>query len=691
MKFRKVFAGILSLMLSLMLVIPTMADAPDTQELFNTNIGKVDILSNSYIELNNVNIIPYQQGQVVSFNMSVYNRESKDLDFFNYWFNVKTRSGAKYTTKLLKSDQDGDQSKISPNTKRDFQYYAIVGKNVDVRDLVFECIKWDFDFSSPDSNWQRVIGSIFLPDDYTNVVPEKRTGTMVVNNVILESAIDKTILNKNEHDYHASIYLKLTNQGSWSLNLPALNYYVMTSSGLMYSLKALNAENVTIAPKAAKTLQLSGTIPEGVELEGWTLAVTETVESAKIDVPIGVFQLPLSFNSSVQKINEFYDYQNNDGTYGVAIKQLQRLPWEDQDILAFQIAVKNRDDANLPIPELSGYIKLDGVKTDKSQLNVIKQDNLLTLHKDEVTQFILYTKIPYTYSYSNVSLVLNEKRTSGEQAEEFPVSEFKFYTFDFSLPVVNKDKTGKIEDIGKRATIAVHDLNVYKAFNSQVVVIDTALKNDEKRTTNLPKLIGYLKTKDNVYFPMNITDYDKKISPGGKAFVSFWVSVPQSYSLLESKLIVGEAIDNKDDPAFVQASAYVVPLENNKVNEKLENIGINTYNMTIKSLFASINNSVGNIKFNYKLERDGQYEIIPEGHKLLVEVEDGEHTFTQEFEFEKDLLIGDHLAEMTLDMNIQDPLEKVRSFDNFKINFYDQYEGHKKLIASRYIYSITAN
>src|SRR5690554_5065625 len=57
----------------------------------------VYITQNSYIQLNHVDIQPTNSGQMVIYTIEVFNKGHEDLSFMDYWTQIKTKAGTKYS------------------------------------------------------------------------------------------------------------------------------------------------------------------------------------------------------------------------------------------------------------------------------------------------------------------------------------------------------------------------------------------------------------------------------------------------------------------------------------------------------------------------------------------------------------------------------------------------------------------
>jgi hypothetical protein len=146
---------------------------------------------------------------------------------------------------------------------------------------------------------------------------------------------------------------------------------------------------------------------------------------------------------------------------------------------------------------------------------------------------------------------------------------------------------------------------------------------------------------------------------------------------------VGEMIENEAESAFVAGAEMDLPPETSRSTESMEDIEIYPYNISFSRFKLFLTSGSATLSFHYELEKSRQYQILPEGHKLVMELVDNETPYEQTFEFETDLKIGNHTGQMTANINIGDVAEKLSEGTDFWVRVYDEYEGYRKLLANQ--------
>src|SRR5690606_20432116 len=113
-------------------------------------------------------------------------------------------------------------------------------------------------------------------------------------------------------------------------------------------------------------------------------------------------------------VGQSYTFNNDDGEYHVVLNSVSRLPLEDQDVITASFTISNEGTSTLPIPALGGKFVLDDVVDQAAQ--TVSNDQVIGLQPGTEVQLQLYAAIPYTYTYSELKVVLQEG--TGESADD---------------------------------------------------------------------------------------------------------------------------------------------------------------------------------------------------------------------------------------------------------------------------------
>ncbi|MFC3772855.1 hypothetical protein [Paenibacillus sp. GCM10012303] len=676
------------------------------------SIGSVWINNSSYFELRNVRLTPGTDNNIVSFTVKAVNGGSSDIQFIDYWIRLQSPSGAKFTVNVM--PQDKEKNIIPSGSTQEIQFFANVTPSLALSELQFKVIKWDFSAT----DYQRELGTLVAPENYSTVTPAGSKANIKIAKTSIQAFIKKANISSNEENYLPNLLLELQNTDSRSLKLPNLKFMIRTADGLMYPLQAAGInENTTIDPLMKKEIALSGKLPRTIDKENWQLVITESSDSGtntSLNIAVAEFYIPKATDEQLSSEKE-QSFSNKDGTYIAKLEALQRVPWEDDDIISASISLKSKENKSMPIPNLTGYIKLDD--SVKVEVKIIQTDNVIGLQPNKEIRLQLLGRIPYTYDFSEITVHLQEKEGNSEGNSTNPtindLLHFKVSSNFDSVPLVNAREHYKLGGIGRSANYTVHAVHNFIGKSSDVITAQVEVENLEKRANELSKLVAHFKGSDGTIYPATITDIKSKISPSGKALLFVWANIANNKADEITQLIIGEGItegkftqgDSKPD-SYVNAVSFFLPDEKKAASNSIKDIDLFPYKLSMSRVGASaeIGKTTSNVKisFDYDLEKDARFEVLPEDYKLVLEMEDldGMAKLSQVLDIEKSTSTSSSNTETLLKIGKNqiefwvtdsDFIYKARSIKKYKLNIYHQFQGQKKLIASKeldwFIYS----
>ncbi|PZE22607.1 hypothetical protein [Paenibacillus xerothermodurans] len=663
-------------------------------------LGQVKVNGDSYFELKNVTMLAEQKGKTVTFTVSVRNESSTDLLFIDYWVRLRTKSGNEITVRLMPQDQE--KNKITAKSVEDINFYASVNGTTELTDLVFEFIEWDF--SQP--NFERKIGEVAVPADYTIVTPANDSHVIDMVGTEVKTSVKKVFTTKNDENYSPTVVLNMENVGNRAAAVPAYQYLLRTNEGYMYPLDAKKDKELVINPQVNEEIELSGSVPVTVSTEGWQLIIVQEAAEPKINIPIAYFQLPALSDLGEVATGVEHNFSNEDGTYTARLNSFQRVPFEDQDILNANITLINKGSEALPIPELTGYYMLDDAVKVEAQL--IKTDKTIGLAKGAEASFQFVGKMPYTYQFSTVKLVLEEK-TGEDETEE--LLEFAQSSELLGIPYMNVGEIYKVSSLGRNASYSVRSVTTYPGDTVDIFTVQMDATNLEQRFSDVSKLVAQLKAPDGTVYPATIAEIKNKVSPDATALLFLSTTLPKGLPTTNMNVMIGEAVTEdrytgaEDKPdAYVNAAAFWLPAEDTTVKDNLLDVDLLPYSISINRINTWLSKDQLKLTFDYELKKQLFSEANMEGRKLVIGFEDemGNKSFTREFDFkdfeapdatESDvqsdeninkLRLGKHVAVKLIESD-QDLIFNMETLKTYKVSIYDSFQGQKKLLASKKI------
>jgi hypothetical protein len=810
-------------------------------ETSSTEIGGVNIGDGSRISVKDVTILPGESSSVVTFTLDVHNGSNADLQFINYWVHLQSKSGVKFSVSIRQEDQD--KNKIPPTASQDIHFYAKISPQFSLQDLQFNIIAWDF----TRTDFERSLGFVDVPNDYSLVTPESAARTITLSGTPVSTKVKRVTMSRNEKYNTPVITFLLKNIGTRSVTLPAYQYYIRTSEGLMYPLSVAGvAKDQAIFPRLDKELQLSGSLPLELGTDGWELLITQTDDAAKLTLPVAYYTLPApdtgqnveavpvgktkvldadsnTVETKVEKVtstvNDKYvnktvyfeikntgsssivvpvyrfalktadgltypmtaddfnklaidpvvtkevklhatipaevsavgarlvvssaasgdaqsadsdpgiplasyelpadnegqlaagdqaEFSNDSGVYEVKLNAIQRLPWQDQDILAAGITVGNTSADSLPIPTLTGKFVLDG--SIEIPVKTIRLDNVIGIPRDGRVNFQLYGMIPYTYQYTTLKLVLQEK-VDDKTTDDLMT--FQHDTDTLTPQFVSVDDSYQISNVGRSVSIAVLDVRSYEDTDSNLMTVLLNVQNMEKRDASVPNLVAYFKTNDDTMYKADITQATGKLGPRSVATLLVSSTIPKEKSvdgdtLVNTKfdslqLIVGIGVsdsnggvanggDTGTPVAYVSAASFALPAERDRPLYDFKSLRFPPYTVSMTNFKAGLlqaptpaNGMQGkfHFTFDYYVTKSALLEAGTDEHSILLEFKDTDTGvyFTQELTIGKSdgLPVGNGTKEVVLtDPNI---MSKLAQMQDYQLSVYDEYKGLKKLLA----------
>jgi hypothetical protein len=688
---RKLLLGVTAIMLATTPIYSASYAATTTKVMTPaitavSNVVKpVYLTTKNYIKLVDATLSPSDDGQVGAFTVSITNGSSSVLDLNDYWFRLTSLTGSNYTLKT--SAADSKVTKISPNSKLTITLYANVGETTTLSDLSLNVVKFDFSVT----NYEKAVGKFTFPKGYTNIVSSGSYKAIYFNNTTLNTKISSASLGASGDNNFVTINFVYNNIGKKAVTLSKYKYYLVNSNGIMYQATSSETEDIIMDPLERTEFQLTASIPASLKTTGWKLIVLNGSDPA-VALPVGAFNLVFG-GTSTSTSSDNFTYSNTNGKYQFNLLQLQREPWENQDILAARIRIQNKSVDSLDTPNVSGYFYLD----DKVKLDfkTVAISNQFGINSGGYVDVDVYAKLPANYSFTTVKLIINNKGASDTTATK--IGELSSTSKIADLPINAVDKVYNITRDGSQMTGTLNAVNIFGTTTTNLFTVQMTLTSAEKRTIDPAKLVGLFKNDNGDIFPATTVVGTGKVNPLNKALISFTASVPKDYNTSNLRLIVGEAVtDTSYSGSSAVADAYVNPVVYNLPAEQrlfgnYKEIPLLPYKLSINTFTPTQLGDNVKITFNYDLVKDTNYNVYPTNGKLSMDVvgvntNDGtEYTyFTQELVLEGDtanaLQAG---TDQEISFEKANPYNGVDASLKFKVRLFETVDGAKKLIAER--------
>ncbi len=680
-----------SILLSIFVALPVFADSTqlqtEDQAVYTTVLGKIDLDQNSYAQFKDINILPKNDGNYVTYTISIHNESSKAIQLTDYHITLESTSGTQYTTNLY--PQDVGQNQILAGSSRDYHFYTVIDSNVNLHDLVFKASKWDFNAA----DLEKPLGQLTIPADYSTITPAHNQRFIALNGNPFSTSVQGVSLNKNEIYLQPTVYFSAKNTGKLNAQLPSTHFYIRTDNGSMYPLDSSDFEQgKTVSPSTTIDGALSGNIPVTAGEKGWELIVSQSipVNNGTVELPVAEYALSSDLFSK-GTISKSYHYTNDSGTYTVMFDSLQKWPWQDQDILAATFTIENNGDQTLPIPSLTGYYKLDHAITVNAKM--INTDHIISLLPGQQITMELQAKIPYLNAFTTTNIYLE----GADQAANTDILHISVSETE-AMHVINSGDSFILDDIGNKWSYTVDAVDTFNGDSYDIFSVKLLTKNLEKRSIPITNILAQFRTPDGTVFPATVSQVDQNILPQEQAILDVWGTFPQGFDTSNLQLIIGEAITGNSTAtseiqadSFVKAVSYQLPEEIKNSKKYLNDLALYPYNLTINDFYTpqvDYRNKKITISFDYTLGKKLIGERNIDGQNYVLEMIDagGNKLFSQVLDFEglqsstyPNLELGTHYLSYTLTYD-----KSLINMASYKINIYYQFQsGYKKLLAGK--------
>lgn len=680
-----VFISLIFLFVS---TLPVYADNPPSSSILKPQkIGSVTIRNNVTAEINNLVMLPADNGNSVGFVMTIHNNSNTDLDFINYWVDLYSKSGTKYSVNVASSNIN----KIPAKTSSDIMFYSNVGKDVKITDLIIKVIEWDFSYQ----DFRKVLGEISVGKNYSDMTPAGYGRMISAGDTRLSIVIDRANIGKSEKYHRPNIKITVKNEGKRSVAIPEYEIAIVTQDGLIYPLTARDLKGTVLAPLAEKEIQLTVSIPKEVDSQNWKMAIIQPINEGKYKVPVALFELPKATLDEAGDVGKEYTFSTSDGVYYVKLSSLNRLPLEDNDLIVSNLILSNKSNETLTIPNLAAKYTFN--ETIEKTATVRMNNKVISIPPGDAIEFQAVSTVPYTFEISKVNLTLQQKDSGSEELTD--LVEFT-HSGEFN-PVPDAGDVYVNEELGYRSNVSIRNKYTFEGSNASIIAAEIQVENLEKRQSEIQKFAGYFERDDGTIYPATFHKIDEKVYPGGKALLYAYSTVPKDFDFSNMKLVIGKALEETNGQTS-NLVGYVSPFSLNLPDEKevqkgLKNIDLSPYELSIERVATQANftSNLIQLEFDYYLEQDLLTKSSMKERKIIVEIKDGDKkaSFSRELVIsDSESLAGNNALKVGRHTIKLDPWQdeqmvlQINLLKEFDLNIYAEFEpGYKKLLATQKI------
>lgn len=656
-----------------------------------TPVGSSKNLTLSNLTVNakvsSVSVIGLGNDNYVNIALNLKNLGAKSLENANLNFVVQTASGTPFA---LTADSQSTNYTILPQENKNLNLIAKIPKNVNLNGL--QLILTQADETAKSDLPVATLGLGTKSGQATTTAPNKEKVLKVENNSI-STKIVSVSRNQSFGKSDLSIQFSFTNQGNTVVTLPNYSFAIQVGAK-SYPLAASGLEGLTLEPGDEQIISVDGSLPLIANADQMDLILKTAAGAAHTPTdpatppansgtsyPVAAYQLP-EYTEMQHAIGQEKIVKNNDGTYGVTLDSVQKLPWNDGNLLATKITIANKGAQAAKLPEFAGAYKLDATAVN-STVQVINSNMTQVLGAGEKASVYVVTNVPSSLQFSQMQVQLLRK--TGDKTSNWIM--FSNYGSTSELKTIADGSYNNLDTAGKKADLMTRKTYLYKGSTNDIIYTELIMRNLEEKQNNLAQLTGYFKTEDGQYYKADVNQVKNTVGPKAATIVSFSAKVPKGTVVSNWDLVVGESItenkftDGEAKPTgFVNASAMELRLDSRDIKSTLKDVELFPYTLSVTEINGYTNSSGLEVKMKYDLKRDLTFEMGEFQHKFVLEVVDSSGArFEKEVELEKDLLVGGY---QTYSLAFSDPIFATSRSGAFQFSIYDSYQGVKTKLAT---------
>lgn len=664
----------------------------------NVMIGSIEVKDKASFGLKHIQLLPEQGSNMITFALSIKNETNEDLLLIDYIPRLKDKSGRSYSARPLPHDRM--TSKIQAHTSNVITYYAEVDETNKLSDLALELYEWDF--SAP-PKYERKLGDIVVPESYSGASPAGEEMQVSVDGIPMSIKVTHFQTIQNEKYYNPNIFLELNNVGKKKLKTPEYQFAIHTPDDTVFPLE-LKAEPSDLSPLDTLEWRLTGSIPVAAGDKGWKLIVIGKLNDTKV-LPAAVFELPGSpdkpgDDTGTGNSDRKYMFSTNSGIYTAKLGAMYRAPWEDQDVISSEVLILNEGEDSISVPDLAAYYLLDNKV--KVAANVVQTTATVGIAPSSSAKMYISGKIPFDQKFSSIKLVLQEKEAENKLSD---VLTFASVNKLDAIRNYRASDSYRISEPGRNLTYRMIGNTRYEGTVNDIAVIQLEVENSNSRPASINSLVASVNIGYGNTYPAKVSSIKNKISPQGKALIEIWSVLPKNYQSSNLSVLIGDAISEgklvegeaKPD-GMINPVSFWAPDEKTELNNALNKLEIYPYTMAITNLDTYSEDTNFSLKFDYSITKESQVEANLEDHKLVIMVDDtkGYKWFEASYkvsELEQGassgsgqsgdnvLKLGKHKFKVQIPN--PDPLPNESSYRAGNLYIYDEFQGHRRLLAKK--------
>ncbi|WP_440113521.1 DUF4352 domain-containing protein [Paenibacillus sp. QZ-Y1] len=521
------------------------SNTSQTQKAVKTlgNVPAVKLSSKSSVRLTDVNVLTQDEGKLITYTLTYTNNDKKSLQLVDYWTKVRSKGGTTYNSKLLA--QDAEKKSVAGGSTLSVTYVTTVGKNVQLSNLNFEIVKWDFS----KANYESILGKINIPAAYTVATPVNTPKKVRISDIPVKVKVQSLqTFSASDKSNYVSVKINLHNVGFKGLENPGVKWVLITKGGSSYPLN-LNAKDATysLQPQESKSINYITTVSKKVKLDGAELIMVQENEAEKSVIPLATMQLPksTSLKNTEIKVGKVHTItlEDNKGKMATSVGEVSVSQTHGNNYYTVNFKIKNTGSREVTVPKYEFSVQNNKGKDFPLATKALES---LKLKPDEERLIRLTLSLPYDEAEGTMKLVMNTPKVEGTEEKEI---KFSYPAGTYILP----QATSMQQSVGTESTLQLENGKLGVTWNSiqrlpwdsaDVLSAKVTLRNISTNTVKLPQLKGMLSI-DSADIPdtqLLVSESSALLGPGMSVDLHLLTTLPTNLDVAQLQVALNEVV-----------------------------------------------------------------------------------------------------------------------------------------------------
>ncbi|MCR8844785.1 hypothetical protein NQ117_13925 [Paenibacillus sp. SC116] len=519
--------------------VNTKSNKSNTNSTFKpASLKKVNLSKNSYVQIDDIQFYHAKNDKIVYYTVTVVNKDSKPINLLDYWFSIRSTTGESYPISLMGLTEKKDNL-VRANTTKTFKVYTKVNSKLNLHNLLFDVIKWDF--SRP--NLERRIGTIGIPAKYSNVTPVGVNREIKSGSTTLLTTPSSLQLIENGNQTEANLTLQIKNKTAGTVTLNPYKFYLRTNQNRNYLLESEQTD-IQVLPGETKSIKLHTKLPDNMRKEKYQLFIAEeSGTETKVEIPLAYSAL------TIKQQAEAITGKNQENTLlvdGQVVRSKVANMMVDSNTeyhnITLSYELKNAGKKPVKLPKYQYY--LSTFAQTMFPLETTDTETDITLLPGVTKEITMTASLPANVSMDGLKLIVRKTADEGKR-NDYVVGQ---HVIPSTEPIKESSKSTYVNKQGAYE-VSVENFERLPWDSQDIVNATVTVKNIGKEIQPMPKMAATtwfngvkINSKD-----IKMLAIEEKIglNPGESGKLILTTKVSSQAKFTNAKVQLSETVDDK--------------------------------------------------------------------------------------------------------------------------------------------------